>query len=64
LLVANGDDGYIVEVNPFTYKQVAAKLADNTGGPPPGAGALFGLIAAEGGVYFVDDASNTLNLLH
>jgi DNA-binding beta-propeller fold protein YncE len=64
LLVANGDDGYIVEVNPFTYKQVAAKLADDTGGPPPGAGALFGLIAAEDGVYFVDDASNTLDLLH
>ncbi len=64
LLVANGDDGFIVEVNPFTYKQVAAKLADDTGGPPPGAGALFGLIAAEDGVYFVDDASNTLDLLH
>jgi hypothetical protein len=64
LLAANGDDGYIVEVNPFTYKQVAAKLADDTGGPPPGAGALFGLIAAEDGVYFVDDSSNTLDLLH
>jgi hypothetical protein len=64
LLIANGDDGYIVEVNPFTYKQVAAKLADNTGGPPPGAGALFGLISAGDGVYFVDDSSNTLDLLH
>jgi hypothetical protein len=64
LLAANANDGYIVEVNPFTYKQVAAKLADGTGGPPPGAGALFGLIAAEAGVYFVDDDSNTLDLLH
>jgi hypothetical protein len=64
LLAANGNDGNIVEVNPFTYKQVAAKLADNTGGPPPGAGALFGLIAAGDGVYFVDDSSNTLDLLH
>jgi hypothetical protein len=64
LLAANGDDGNIVEVNPFTYKQVAVKLVDNTGGPPPGAGALFGLIATNDGVYFVDDASNTLDLLH
>ena len=64
LLAANGDDGNIVEVNPFTGKQVAVKLVDNTGGPPPGAGALFGLIAASDGVYFVDDASNTFNFLH
>jgi hypothetical protein len=64
LLAANGDDGNIVEANPFTYRQVAVKLVDNTGGPPPGAGALFGLIATNDGVYFVDDASNTLDLLH
>lgn len=64
ILTANGDDGNIVETNPFTGKQVAVKLVDNTGGPPPGSGALFGLIAASNGVYFVDDASNTLNLLH
>jgi hypothetical protein len=37
---------------------------DNTGSPP-GAGALFGLtFDPQAGVYFVDDASNTLNLLH
>ncbi|HYK35087.1 hypothetical protein [Alloacidobacterium sp.] len=64
ILTANGDDGNIVETNPFTGKQVAVKLVDNTGGPPPGSGALFGLIAASSGVYFVDDASNTFNLLH
>jgi hypothetical protein len=64
LLVANGNDGNIVEINPWSGKQVAVKLADNTGGPPPGAGALFGLIAVWDGVYFVDDASNTLDLLH
>jgi hypothetical protein len=40
------------------------KLVDNSGGPPPGAGALFGLIAVTDGVYFVDDATNTFNLLH
>lgn len=64
LLVANGNDGNIVEINPRTRQQVAARLVDDTGGPPPGAGALFGLIAVRGGVYFVDDASNTFNLLH
>ena len=64
ILTANGDDGNIVETNPFTGKQVAVKLVDNTGGPPPGAGALFGLIAVRDGVYFVDDAANTFDLLH
>ena len=64
LIAANGNDGNLVEINPFTGKQIAVKLVDNTGGPPPGAGALFGLIATYEGVYFVDDASNTFNLLH
>jgi DNA-binding beta-propeller fold protein YncE len=64
LIAANGDDGNLVEVNAFNGKQVAVKLVDNTGGPPPGAGALFGLIAVQDGVYFVDDASNTFNFLH
>jgi DNA-binding beta-propeller fold protein YncE len=64
LIAANGNDGNLVEVNAFNGKQVAVKLVDNTGGPPPGAGALFGLIAVRDGVYFVDDASNTFNLLH
>jgi hypothetical protein len=45
-------------------KQVSEKLVDNTGGPPPGSGALFGLYATENSVFFVDDASNTFNLLH
>jgi DNA-binding beta-propeller fold protein YncE len=64
LLAANGDDGNIVEVNPAIGKQVAVQLVDSSGGPPPGSGALFGLIAVDGGVYFVDDATNTFNLLH
>ncbi|QNI32450.1 hypothetical protein H7849_26365 [Alloacidobacterium dinghuense] len=63
ILTANGDDGNIVETNPFTGKQVAAKLVDNSGSPP-GSGALFGLIAVSDGVLFVDDASNTFNLLN
>jgi hypothetical protein len=64
ILTANGDDGNIVETNPFTGKQVAVKLVDNTGGPPPGNGALFGLIASSDGVFFVDDDSNSFNLLN
>jgi hypothetical protein len=64
LVSANGDDGNIVEINPATGKQIAKRLVDDTGGPPPGSGALFGLIAVPGGVYFVDDDSNTFNLLH
>jgi hypothetical protein len=64
ILTANGDDGKIVETNPFSGHQVAAKLVDNMGGPPPGNGSLFGLIAVPGGVYFVDDDLNAFNLLH
>ncbi len=64
LVVANGDDGNLVEINPASGKQVAVKLVDSSGGPPPGSGALFGLIATTDGVYFVDDASNTFNFLH
>jgi hypothetical protein len=64
LVAANGNDGNLVEINPRSGRQVAVKLVDNTGGPPPGAGALFGLFADASGVYFVDDASNTFNLLH
>lgn len=63
ILTANGNDGKIVETTPFGT-QVAKKLVDNTG-TPPGAGCLFGLGIVPGGsgVYFVDDCTNTLNLL-
>lgn len=63
LFVANGDDGNIIEMNADTGRQEHVTLVDNSGGPPPGAGALFGLWALNGKVYFVDDATNTLNLL-
>jgi hypothetical protein len=47
--------------------QVAVKTLDTTAAPPglPGNGALFGLAipADRDGVYFVDDVTNTLNLL-
>ncbi len=63
ILTANGNDGNIVETTP-TGKQIAVKTVDNTGNPP-GAGTLFGLVEVSSqGVYFVDDGSNTLNLLH
>lgn len=64
ILVVNGDDGFITEITP-RGKQVASVLLDNTGGPPPGNGTLFGLIFdSERGVLFVDDGSNTLNSLN
>jgi hypothetical protein len=65
ILTVNGDDGNLVETTPGGT-QLAPELLDNTGGPPPGSGALFGLVLAphHRGIYFVDDAANTLNLLH
>jgi hypothetical protein len=63
LLTVNGGDGFITEISPGG-QQVAKKLIDASGSPP-GAGALFGLVFDRAhGVYFVDDATNTLNLLH
>ncbi len=64
ILTVNGNDGFITEITPFG-RQIATKLLDNTGGPPPGVGTLFGLAFDPArGVYFVDNGSNTLNLLH
>jgi hypothetical protein len=63
LFIANGDDGNIVEVNVDSGRQVSVTLVDSSGSPP-GSGALFGLWALNGKVYFVDDATNTFNLLH
>jgi hypothetical protein len=63
LLTVNGGDGFITEIG-AGGAQRAKLLLDNTGAPP-GAGALFGLVFVPAhGVYFVDDASNTVNLLH
>ncbi len=68
ILTVNGDDGFITELTP-QGKQVATVLLDNTPPPPPatvplGAGALFGLaFDPSAGVYFVDNVTNTLNLL-
>lgn len=61
ILTVNGDDGFLVRTAP-NGMQKSKVLLDNTGSPA-GAGALFGLTDVPGqGIYFVDDASNTLNL--
>jgi hypothetical protein len=63
ILTVNGGDGYITEITQYG-KQIAKTLLDNSGSPA-GAGALFGLVVdASRGVIFVDDATNTLNVLH
>ena len=62
ILTVNGGDGNIVETTPGGT-QVATKTLDSTGG---GGGLLFGLAVRPDGtaVYFVDDGTNTLALLH
>jgi hypothetical protein len=64
ILAANAQNGNLVEITP-KGRQVAVKTLDKSGSPA-GAGALFGLAVAPSGdgVYFVDDATNTLDLLH
>jgi len=64
VLTVNGGDGQIVETSPAGV-QVAHRFL-NTTGSPPGSGALFGLAVAPhgSGVYFVDDITNFLRLLH
>jgi len=58
ILTANGNDGNIVETTP-RGTSAATVAAD------PNAGDLFGLTLTpdQSGVYFVDDGTNTLNLL-
>jgi hypothetical protein len=61
ILTANGDDGFLVVTTP-NGDQVFKTLLDSSG-TPPGSGALFGLVHVRGeGLYYVDDATNTLNL--
>jgi len=64
VLTVNANNGKIVETTPSGV-QLATKLLDSSG-HPAGSGALFGLaVAPRGrGVYYVDDAVNTLRLLH
>lgn len=63
VLTVNGDNGFLVETTP-NGAQIFKKLLDNNG-TPPGNGALFGLVPVAGqGLYYVDDATNTLNLFN
>lgn len=67
ILTTNGGDGNLVETTP-AGAQVAVKMLDTSPAPPGpnGNGTLFGVAVVPGGsgVYFVDDGTNTLNLLH
>ena len=64
ILTVNSGDGNLVETTPSGF-QVAVRTAGQLR-LPAGAGALFGLAVKpfHRAVYFVDDATNTLNLLH
>jgi hypothetical protein len=61
LLAANAGNGYIVELT-----QSGKQLLQRGGDAPAGGGSLFGLVPVPGGsgLYYVDDAHNTLRLLH
>jgi hypothetical protein len=63
LLVCNGKDGRLVEVDPLARKQVYAQwINTDQAQSPPGNGDLFGLaLTPDGeGVYYVMDDVNTL----
>jgi hypothetical protein len=66
ILTTNGGDGNLVETSPGG-SVMAVKMLDTSPTPPGpnGNGTLFGLALTPGnnGVYFVDDGTNTLNLL-
>jgi hypothetical protein len=59
ILTANANDGHIVETTPVGAEFQPAETGAGEGG-------LFGLTIAPNlkGVYFVNDAANTLELLH
>ena len=64
VLTVNAGNGNMLEIAP-NGRLVATRTLD-TSGSPAGSGALFGLAIAPNrkAVYFVDDATNTLRLLH
>jgi sugar lactone lactonase YvrE len=59
ILTVNSNDGNLVETSP-QGQQLSVLNIDSTG---TGGGTLFGLAVVPGGVYFVNDGNNTLNLL-
>lgn len=63
LLVINGLDGYVVEVDPVGGKQLGKKLIDgDQAQSPPGSGDLFGIAINPDGksFYYVEDDINAL----
>jgi hypothetical protein len=64
ILTVNSGNGNLVEITPSGF-QAAVRTLDRSGSPA-GAGALFGLAVKpfQRAVYFVDDATNTFDLLH
>jgi sugar lactone lactonase YvrE len=64
VLTVNASNGNMLEIAP-SGRLVKTRTLDKSGSPA-GAGALFGLAIAPNhkAVYFVDDATNTLRLLH
>jgi len=61
IVTANGNNGLVVVTSASGY-QLGKFLLDKTGNPP-GAGTLFGLLPTAAGLFFVDDGSNTLNVV-
>jgi len=65
LLVTNGKNGQIVEIDPASGKQIYAQWVDaNKAQTPPGSGDLFGIaLTPDGkGFYYVEDENNALVL--
>jgi len=63
LLVCNGKDGQVVEVDPVAGKQIYSQWIDSDQAQsPPGNGDLFGIaLSPDGdGFYYVEDDMNTL----
>ena len=67
LLVTNGLNGQVVEIDPTTGQQLYAQWVDaNKAQSPPGSGDLFGIAVTPtgDGFYYVEDEVNTLVLAH
>jgi hypothetical protein len=65
LLVTNGLNGQVVEVDPLSGDQIRARWIDpNKAQKPPGSGDLFGIAMTPtgDGFYYVEDEANTLVL--
>jgi hypothetical protein len=61
LMVVNGGNGRLIGINEDGSQKSAGFISGS--GTPPGAGTLFGLATSSSGLYFVNDGTNTLNLL-